>query len=163
MCFGQFNPYILTLEKQVPCVWTLKVPRVEKQPRKRRTSTRRDHVKTFRWSILDARVAHIDGNADPLRRLFQKRAFFPRCFVENRVNLQPVAQKQGQDHSGKTRTASKVHQGFSARGDEIEQLRTVPNMPTPYLGQRVARNEIVPLIPVLQQADEQFQARECFT
>src|SRR5215469_4395594 len=131
MRFGQLSPYILTLEEQVSGGWALEGLRILKQPRKRRTSTRRYDIENFRWSIFDTAVADFGLNAESHYGGREEIAFLARRFVKDSPKAGPICHQKRENQTGEAGAAAKINQTIGIRGDEFGQLRAVENVPLP--------------------------------
>src|SRR5215469_12170548 len=72
---GQFGPYGLALEEQIPRISTLKKGRIGKQLRQRCTGPCGDQVERLRFRGLDSGASDLYLHPDPARHLFQEAAF----------------------------------------------------------------------------------------
>ena len=158
---GQFRPHILSFKKQANRIGVREILCIPKKLGERRTGTRSHNIERQALDIFHTSVANFWVQPKPVADFLQKCALLG-CRLEQR-DSRPVAQKLGQDQTGKTRPAAKIGDCFGVFGKETEKLGAVPDVPSPHIGERAWRNEVVATVPIFQESDISLQPGQCFT
>ena len=109
MCFGQFNPNILSLQQQRNRCVAPKSLCITEQFGERRAGAGSDHVERFRCRLLDPRGPYLDPQRQPACNCGEKIPLLLSRFVEHDTDVS-VAQQLGQNQARETRAAAKIDQ-----------------------------------------------------
>jgi len=109
MCFGQFNPNILSLQQQRNRRIMPKSLCITEQFGQWRAGASSNYVERFRYGLFDARASDLDRQCQPARNCLEKFPLLLSRFVEHDTDVS-VAQQLGQNQARETRAAAKIDQ-----------------------------------------------------
>lgn len=160
MGFGQFSPYILSLEEQANSVRSHEAVGIFEQLGQGRAGPSRDNIKGPMGQAFHPRVFNSDVQTHALCGGTQECAFLGGGFVQGHGQLRPHG---GQHQTWKTRAGTQIGQSAGVRGDHRGKLGAIPQVPMPDIGQGAFGHKVMQGIPVGQQVGIDLQPGQCFT
>ena len=137
MGFGQFNPNRLSLEEQVHGLRTLKLLCIAQELAERRAGPGRDHIERLGRGVFHAGVADLRLNLHPRGGGFEEGTFLGRGFDRARCESPARSRsRQASTRPGKPAPLPRSTRLIASAGISGSQLRRVPDMTMPDLGQR---------------------------
>ena len=109
MCFGQFNPNILSLQQQRNRRISPKSMCITEQFGQWRAGASSNYVERFRCGLFDARASDLDRQCQPARNCVEKFPLLLRRFVQHHTDVS-LAQQLGQNQAWKPGAAAKINQ-----------------------------------------------------
>ncbi len=160
--FGQFDPYILTLEKQADAVRADEMLCIAKQLGQGRAGARRHHVERLRRDFLDPDIL----DARPGGPCARRRP--PETRISSRSPRTSDTSTRSRSKTASTRPGNPAPLPRSAKvpgigGIKGRKLGAIPDMPVPDIVQGPGGYQIVAGVPVRQQTDIALQPPQCFT
>jgi len=121
---------------------------IGKQLVERRTGTSRDDVERQGLDVFHPGVSNFWVQSQFCGHFRQKGAFLGSRFEKRDPG--PVTQEFSQNQTWKPSTTPEVSNSLHVIGDELDELRTIPNVAPPNLGKRAGRNKILARVPAFE-------------
>ena len=160
MGLGQFGPYILALQEETNTIRTCEPLGIGKQEGQGRQGPGRHHIIRIGGQLFDPGILNGRGETHARRRGLQELAFLGGGFMQGD---RKVGAHRRQNQSRETRPGAEIRQGTGACRDVRRKLGAIPEMPPPEIGQGAIGHQVMPGVPIGQEAGISLQPGQCFT
>ena len=160
MGFGQFDPYILSLQEKTDAVRAAQSRRIGQEQGQGRQRPGRHHIIGFGGQILDPRVLYGNGQSHAFCGGAEEYAFLRGGFMQGHGDIRS---HRRQHQPGKPSARPEIGQSAYSCRDKGFQLGGIQEVPLPKVGHGASGHQIVPGVPFDQQVGIGLQPRQCFT